>query len=75
MNEVQQRLAVLQEKGWTLAAIADELAVTPNAVQKWKSGDRQRVSKATLDALERLQKRRRIPKQRRYSKGSDHATS
>ncbi|MBI2170660.1 MAG: helix-turn-helix domain-containing protein [Chloroflexi bacterium] len=74
MNDVQQRLAVLQEKGWTLAAIADELGLTPNAVQKWKSGDRQRVSKATLEALNRLQRRQRIPKQRRYAKGSDHAT-
>ena len=40
MNEVQERLLALHEKGWTLAAIADELEVTVNAVVKWKAGDR-----------------------------------
>ena len=40
MNEIQTRIAELQEKGWTLAALADELEVTPNAVEKWKAGDR-----------------------------------
>ena len=70
MNEVQKRLAALQEKGWTLAAIADELELTPNAVQKWKYGERTRVSKATLDALDRLMQRRQVPKKRRYRKGT-----
>lgn len=69
MNEVQARIAQLQEKGWTLAAIADELEVTPNAVEKWKSGDRHPSNtKAVLALLNQLIKRKRVPKRRRYMK-------
>lgn len=70
MNEAQQKIEQLQEKGWTLAAIADELGVTVNAVEKWKAGDRHPSNvKPILESLERLTKRKRIPKQRRYTKG------
>lgn len=61
----------LQELGWTLASIADELGVTPNAVEKWKAGDRRPpLEKPVIDSLGQLAKRKRIPKQRRYVKGS-----
>jgi orotate phosphoribosyltransferase-like protein len=67
MNEIQTKLAELQEKGWTLAAIADELEVTVNAVEKWKAGDRQpQNAKAVLMLLNQLLEKKRIPKQRRY---------
>jgi len=66
----------LQNKGWTLAALADELAVTPNAVEKWKSGDRQpNNTKAVLALLDQLAKRKRIPKKRRYREGRITTTS
>jgi len=69
MNEVQARIAQLQEKGWTIAAIADGLAVTTNAVEKWKAGERYpRLEKPVLDAFDQLLKRKRIPKKRRYKK-------
>jgi len=68
MNEVQTKIAQLQEKGWTLAAIADELEVTVNAVEKWKARDREpRNAKAVLMLLDRLLERKRIPKQKRYN--------
>jgi len=68
---VQTKLVELQEKGWTLAALADELDVTPNAVEKWKSGDRYPSNtKAVLILLDQLAKRKRIPKKKRYAKGS-----
>jgi hypothetical protein len=71
MNGVQLRILCLQELGWTLAAIADELDVTPNAIEKWKAGDRHpRLEKPVIDALDQLTKRKRIPKKRRYAKGS-----
>lgn len=72
MNEiVQAKIGQLQDKGWTLAALADELDVTPNAVEKWKSGDRNPSNtKAVLISLNQLVKRKRIPKKRRYTKGS-----
>ena len=67
MNKIQTKLAELQEKGWTLAAIADELEVTVNAVEKWKAGDRHpRNAKAVLMLLDQLMNKKRIPKQRRY---------
>jgi transcriptional regulator with XRE-family HTH domain len=69
MNEIQDRIAQLQDKGWTLAALADELEVTPNAIEKWKAGDRYpRLEKPVLDALDQLLKRKRIPKKKRYKK-------
>jgi predicted transcriptional regulator len=68
MNTVQGKIAELQEKGWTLAAIADELDVTVNAVEKWKAGDRQPTNaKAILMLLNQLIRRKRIPKKRRYT--------
>ncbi len=69
MNDIQEKLGQLQNKGWTLAALADEMAVTPNAVEKWKSGDRRPSNtKAVLALLDLLAKRKRIPKKRRYNK-------
>ena len=71
MNDVQLKIAVLQQKGWTLAAVADELGATVSAVEKWKAGDRYPgMAKAILLAMDSLLKRRRIPKQRRYAPGS-----
>jgi transcriptional regulator with XRE-family HTH domain len=67
MNEIQTKLTELQEKGWTLAAIADELEVTVNAVEKWKAGARQpRNSKAVFLLLNQLMKKR-VPKKKRYN--------
>ena len=69
VNEVQQRLANLQGKGWTLAAIADELGVTVNAVEKWKAGQRQPSNaKGVYRILDHLMERKQAPKQRRYNK-------
>jgi len=73
MNEiVRAKIAQLEDKGWTLAALADELDVTTNAVEKWKSGDRNpNNTKAVIMLLDKLIKRKRIPKKRRYQKSSD----
>lgn len=71
LNKVQQALANLEGLGWTLAAIADELTVTQNAVQKWKAGQRTpRPLKPTLVLLESLARRKGVPKKRRYEPGS-----
>ncbi len=67
MNEIQIKIAELQHKGWTLAALAEELGVTVNAVEKWKAGDRQPANiKAVLALLEKIGAKKRIPKKRRY---------
>ena len=70
-SEVQDRIVELQEKGWTLAALADEVGVTVNAVEKWKAGDRKPSNaRAVLVLLDQLTRRKRIPKRRRYTGNS-----
>jgi ribosome-binding protein aMBF1 (putative translation factor) len=70
MNDVQAKIVELQDKGWTLAALADELNITPNAVEKWKAGERYPAnSKAIFTLLNQLLNQERIPKKRRYPKG------
>jgi len=67
MNDVQTKIAKLQKKGWTLAAIADEVGMTVNSVEKWKAGDHYPAnSKAVIGLLEKMGQKKRIPKKRRY---------
>ena len=67
MNAAQVMIAKLEDKGWTQAAIARELGVSYNTVQKWKAGDRKPSNyQVVLERLESLCRRRRIPKKRQY---------
>ncbi len=76
MNDIQLRIVQLQEKGWTLAAIARGLNVTVNAVEKWKAGNRYPAnSKAILMLLESLSNKKRIPKKKRYTSSSPITTT
>ncbi len=69
-SEIQTRIADLVDKGWTLAAIADELGVTSDTVELWKAGKRNPTNaKAVLMMLDKVSKKRRIPKKKRYAKG------
>jgi len=68
MNGVQPLLADLKAKGWTNHSIADEIAVTVNAVEKWQAGDRN-ISQSRLILLTQLTNKK-PPKKRRYAKGS-----
>ena len=66
MNDVQLLLANLKEEGWTLSAIADEMGVSRNAVDRWRSGSRYPDNaKAVVRMLEDLSQHR-APKKRRY---------
>ena len=68
MDAVQVALLKLESKGWTQAAIARELGVSYNAVQKWKAGDRRPSTyQVVLERLESLCQRRRIPKKKQYA--------
>jgi len=40
MNDVQEMIKSLREKGWTLVAIGEGLEVSWRAVAYWQSGDR-----------------------------------
>jgi hypothetical protein len=68
VNDVLSILNELQEKGWTLAAIADELVVTVNAVEKWKAGDRYpNNADGIIVLLSQLKDKKRVPKKKRYT--------
>ena len=70
-NTIQIKLSILQEKGWMLAALADGLEQKVNTLEKWKADQQNPANeKAVLEMLERIEKRKRIPKKRRYAKGS-----
>ena len=71
MNDVRQILTQLQEKGWTVAAISDEVGVRATTVHRWRSGERYpENAKMVLAGLDALLRRRRVPKQRRYAPGA-----
>jgi len=71
MNEVQLAIAKLQEKGWTVAALADKLDQSISTVEKWKSGERNPAnSKSVIEMMHHIAKQKRVPKKRRYAKGS-----
>ena len=67
MNDIQEMIAELRSNGWTLAAVADEVAVSRNTVDRWYRGERYPTNAAGVRVmLRRLSARRRVPKQRRY---------
>ena len=70
-SEIQTKIAQLLEKGWTLAAIADELGVKSDTVENWRAGRRHPTNaKAVLAMLDSISKKKQIPKKRRYVPGS-----
>ena len=71
MNDVQEKLLELKDRGWTMAAVADELCVSHMAVFRWQKGMREAEnSRSVLYLLDALMKRKRIPKQRRRGSSS-----
>jgi hypothetical protein len=50
MNDVQQLLEQLREKGWTLLTVADDLLVSYSAVRKWSAGMRYPANSPTVKA-------------------------
>jgi transcriptional regulator with XRE-family HTH domain len=69
MTEVQELIAELQKKGWTLAAIAEELGVDDASVYRWQKGMRSPANVVGVVAvLRRLLRRKRVPKRKRYKR-------
>jgi hypothetical protein len=70
-EEVQAKLSNLQQKGWTLANIARELNQAIVTVESWNAGKRSPANlQSVLTSLDNLIKRKRVPPQKRYQKGS-----
>ena len=71
MEIIQGKIAELREKGWTLQTLAGELGVHRETVYEWGAGNHDPANpKPVLAVFDALLRRRRIPKQRRYAKGS-----
>ena len=71
MNDVQEKLLELKDRGWTMAAVADELDVSHMTVFRWQKGMRKAEnSRSVLHMLDTLMKRKRIPKRRRRGTSS-----
>jgi transcriptional regulator with XRE-family HTH domain len=67
MNDVQELIAQLREKGWTISAIADAMSVSRDAVDFWRAGSRYPSNALPVKhELERLLAKKRIPKRKRY---------
>ena len=63
MNDVQQKIQSLRDRGWTLVAISRELEVSWRAVAFWQSGDRypanaKGVRRLLVDLLIQTERRR-----------------
>lgn len=66
----KELIAQLQAKGWTLAAIADELGIAYRTITSWRSDARTPANPKLVEAaLAQLLQRRRIPKGKRYTHG------
>ena len=73
MNDMQEKIAALEEKGWSLRAIADEIETHWTTVARWKAGSQYPDhAHLVLMALDGLLARKRIPKRRRYAPGEHH---
>lgn len=69
MGDVERILGELRAKGWTFAAIADEIEVHRETVVSWGAGRHSPANtKLVVLALEGLLRRQRVPKRRRYNK-------
>ena len=67
MNDIQEVLSRLQSKGWTVAAIADDLGLKRVTVARWKIGVHYPANPSIAkQALKQLDMRKRIPKRKRY---------
>jgi hypothetical protein len=75
IERVRETLDILRGRGWTLAAIADELSVHRESVWAWAAGRRApENSRLVMMALGRLLRRKRIPKRKRYTKKNPPTT-
>ena len=76
MNDVQQKLGELRNKGWTDASIGDSIGTTRVTVSRWRNGVHYPDhAELVMMGLDNLLKRKRIPKQRRYAPGSRRRTN
>lgn len=70
-KEVQTKIAILEDKGWTLINIARALGLKAITIESWKLGSRSPANlQLVIEKLAELEKRKRIPPKKVYNKGS-----
>ena len=68
MEELQEAIRNLLARGWTLAALADELGVHYFTIARWRDGVQfPSNAKAVLAMLHGLERKKRIPLKKRYA--------
>ena len=68
MNETQELIEQLMERGWTMAAISDAISTHRDTVVAWRTGRNEPANVVmVVGALRGLLRRSRVPKKRRYS--------
>jgi transcriptional regulator with XRE-family HTH domain len=68
MGTIQQQLETLLHKGWTIAAISDALGYNRETISRWRKGSTPPSQKVIELALNDLLRRKRVPKQKRYTR-------
>lgn len=69
-KEVQAKIAVLEQKGWTLINISRALGLKAVTIGSWKSGARSPANlQLVIDKLAELEKKNRVPPKKIYQKG------
>ncbi len=70
-NDIQYKIAKLENKGWVAVSIARALHFTRDDVGKWKRGEKYRsTEKLVLDAINEILKQKCVPKHKLYVKCS-----
>jgi hypothetical protein len=67
MGMIQEQIEELLRRGWTIAAIGDELEYSRDSIERWRKGSNPSSQKVVALGLEDLLRRKRIPKKKRYT--------
>ena len=70
-KEVQAKIAILEQKGWTLINIGRALGLKAVTIESWKSGSRSPANLQLVVAkLTELKKKNHIPPKKVYQQGA-----
>ena len=70
MNDIQELIRQLRERGWSVPAISKEICVAGNTVDRWCHGTRYPANAACVKASLTQLLQRQVPKRRRVEVAS-----
>ena len=68
MNDIQDLIRQLRDRGWTISAISKEISVAGNTVDRWCHGSRYPANTACVKVSLSQLLRRQVPKRQRVAK-------